>query len=223
MGIRRHPKADYAGVIHVDNNTFDLEDLVVTGQRILPGFECRMAHSGMDQIHFTGTAAVVLKSCNFSRIGGPQEDRTVASCPTGIVGRVAEILHTVLRELSFLPGDDVADPQVEITNECGTLAVGRENAVGNPIPVGRSAFRALGVALPSAVAYVKRDRAVTIFESKLSEGKRERFVVCANCRRQRSRKLRLVECRHSCSSRGIDQHEFGSPLRGQAIPKAIVR
>src|SRR5207245_6544138 len=116
----------------------------------------------------------------------------VASRPAGIVGRVAEILHTVFRELSLLPRAGVADPQVEITNECGTLPVGRENAVGNFIPVGRTTFRALCVALPSAAAQVERDRAVTIFECKLSEGKRECFVVRAGCRRQCSCKLRLV-------------------------------
>ncbi len=68
MRIGGHLETNDTHIIDVDDDAFDLKDLVVTRERILPRFERWMPDSRVDQIHFSHSASVVLKRCNFFRI-----------------------------------------------------------------------------------------------------------------------------------------------------------
>src|SRR5213594_1126710 len=142
-----------------------------------------MPDSGVNQIHFTDTATVMLKRCDFFRIRRPEQDRTIATGPAGIVGRVAKIFNPILRELNFPSRSYVTNPKVEIADECGAPAVGGGNAVDHIGPVGGNTGRPRRVAFPTAVLNVEGNRAITVFESELGEGKREWCVVCSGCGR----------------------------------------
>src|SRR6266850_243386 len=179
MRIRRHLEANDTLVIHVDNDSFDLKDLVVARERILPGVKSRMADTGVNQIHFPDTAPVVLKRRYFFGIGRPQENGAIAFDPAGVVGRISKILHSISGQLRVLPRGSVAHPQVGIANERCALAVRREYAVGNFTPVRRSASGALDVASPAAIADIEGNPAVPVFKSELRERQPEWFVSCS--------------------------------------------
>src|SRR5262245_54696674 len=130
-----------------------------------------MPDGGVDQIHFTDTAAVMLKGCDFFRIRRPQEDRTIATGPAGIVGRVAKISDPILRELGFPSGSYFTNPKVEIADECGPSPVGRKNTVRHIGPIDGNTFGSRGVAFPTVVIDVEGNRAATFFKSELGERK----------------------------------------------------
>src|SRR5262249_52362656 len=110
MWIRRHLQPNHSTGIDIDDDALDLEDLRVARQWILPGFERRMRDGGMDKIHLTPSAAVVLERGNFFRVGRPEQDRTIAAAPTGVIGRVAKILYPVLGELCIGARCEIPDP-----------------------------------------------------------------------------------------------------------------
>ena len=142
-----------------------------------------MPDSRVNQVHFTDTAAVMLKCCNFLRIRRPQQHRTIATGPAGIVCRIAEIFYPIFCELSLLPRSHVANPKIKIADKCGAPAVGRENAVGDFSSIDGNTFRPRPVALPTALFNVKGDRAVAVFESELRKRKREWRVISSGCGR----------------------------------------
>ena len=109
--------------IDINNDAFDLKDLFVADQWIFPGFKLRVSHPGVGQVHFPDATAVVLKSCDASGIGGPQHDRTVAANPAGIVRRISEIFDAVLGELGVPAVRQVANPEIEVTDEDRAFAV----------------------------------------------------------------------------------------------------
>src|SRR2546422_8558880 len=118
-----------------------------------------MPDSGVNQIHFTDTATVMLKRCDFFRIRRPEQDRTIAPGPAGIVGRVAKIFNPILRELNFPSRSYVTNPKVEIADECGAPAVGGGNAVDHIGPVGGNTGRPRRIAFPTAgFNVVRKDR-----------------------------------------------------------------
>ena len=125
VSVRRHLQTSDAGAIDINDDPFDHEDLVVSRQGVLPGFELWMPHSGIHQIHLAGAAAVVLKRCDLFRIGGPEQNRPIALDPTGIVGGVAEVLDATGCELRLLPAGDLPNPEVVVADECRTLAIRR--------------------------------------------------------------------------------------------------
>src|SRR5260370_11230186 len=98
----------------------------------------------------------------------------------------------------------------------------RKNAVPNFIPVGGSAFGALHVAGQTAVADIKSNRAVIVFETELRERKAKWFVIAARGGRQCGRKPALIKCSASRPSCRVAKYEFGSPLGCYAVPETIV-
>src|SRR5262249_56296635 len=96
MWIRRHLQPNHSTGIDIDDDALNLEDLRVAGQWILPGFERRMPDAGMDKIHLTHSAAVVLERGNFFRVGRPEQDRTIAAPPTALINRITQIPYPVI-------------------------------------------------------------------------------------------------------------------------------
>jgi len=68
---------------------------LIPGQWIFPRLKFRMANTRVDQIHLADVAFVLLKRGDLPGIRRPSHDWTVAPCPAGVVGGVAEILDAV--------------------------------------------------------------------------------------------------------------------------------
>ena len=154
--IGRHQQSGQLLRVDVDDHTFDHEDLCVAGKRVLPRLQRRRPDVRADQIHLTHAAAVVLEGGDPFRVGRPHEDGRVALGPAGVVRGVAEILDAIGRQLHFLTGRDIADPQVEIANERGAFAVGRQTRCART--AGSAARRAARAPTPSSLPAFRRRR-----------------------------------------------------------------
>src|SRR5512143_161669 len=143
MLIRRHLQAYDTGRVaaHVDDHALDRRNDAVAGEWILPGAELGVTDPRVDEIHLAHVALILLKRGDLLRIGRPDEDGAVAARPTGVVGRVTEVLDAIAGQLDLAIGRDIAHPQIPITNECGAIAVG-----------GQRLRRAISGAAPSASA-----------------------------------------------------------------------
>src|SRR5687767_13155898 len=97
--IRWYLQPDDLPRVDVDDHARDREDVLVPGQRVLPGLQPWMADARVDEIHFARLARVVLKRGDPLRVRRPQENRPVALRPPGVVGGVAVVLFAVGREL----------------------------------------------------------------------------------------------------------------------------
>jgi hypothetical protein len=131
------------------------EHRAVARQRILPRLEPRRADVRRHEVHVAHAAPVVLEGRDLPRVGRPGEDRAVAVHPAGVVGRVAEVLRAVGRQLRLGAAGHVAHPDVVVADERGALAVGRAR-LGCPAAaparrprrrLGRRAARRLGRAV----------------------------------------------------------------------------
>ena len=81
--------------VEVQHHPVDPEDHRVLRERIPPGIELGMPDLGTGQVHHAHASAVVLEGGDLLRVGGPEEDGSVALGPPGVVGPVAEILDPV--------------------------------------------------------------------------------------------------------------------------------
>src|SRR5207237_491065 len=200
-------------------DALDHENLRVAGQRILPGFEPRMADAGADEIHLSGAALVLLEGRNLLRIGRPEEDRVAAVNPAGVVGRVAILFHAVFRQLRLLACRRVAHPEVVVADERGAFAVRRYDHRLALAAFLRFAARPGDVARPLAAARIERNRLAIGAEVEAVERQAIGRVIAARRRRQRGGDLRLVEGGRLHAGGRIDEEELGAVFRRRAIPE----
>ena len=125
--IRTHLQAHGRRRVDIDDHALDHRDVGITGQRVLPGQQRRMADGGVDEIHLAGLALILLEGGDLLRVGRPRQHRPIAEAPAGVVGGVAVVLHAVGGQLFFGSGGQLADPEVPVTDECGELAIGRDH------------------------------------------------------------------------------------------------
>jgi hypothetical protein len=225
--IGRKLQANDLGAVEIDNHALDGGDHFIAGKRILPGFELGMPDLGLDQIHFSGAALVLLEGGNLFRIGRPQKDGAIAVNPAGVVRGVAEIFHAVGSQLRFLVAGDVAQPKIPVANEGGALAVGRLRFVARSCRrFARFALDCaavdLQVAFPVLSAQGERDRLLIRGKLEGHEGQVRRFVCFSCCGGERGGEFGVVECRLMRAARGVKEDELDSIRAGVAIPETIV-
>src|SRR5688500_8338437 len=97
--------------IDVDDDAMQHRDDAVAGKRILPRTKRRVTDRRLDEIHLADEPLILLLGRDLPRVGRPEKDGPIAAHPTRVVGRVAEILDAVGRELLLLPARDIADPE----------------------------------------------------------------------------------------------------------------
>src|SRR5438876_12012377 len=119
MRIRRHLEPHDARYIDIDDHALDLENVHVASEGIFPCLKVGMSDSGTHEIHLADTPGVMLKRRDLLRIRRPQEHRTIALRPTGIVGGVTKILHAILGQLCLLTGGGISYPKVVVADERG--------------------------------------------------------------------------------------------------------
>src|SRR5688572_19830881 len=90
-----------------------------------------MPNACVHQVHFADAALVLLEGRDLLRIRRPEYDRTIAHSPAGVVGGVAEVLHTVGGKLLLGAGGHFTNPQVMLADEDCALAVGRKRFVAS--------------------------------------------------------------------------------------------
>ncbi len=83
-----------------------------------------MAVGDGNEVHLAIFALVLLEGCDLFGVGRPDEDGIVAHLPSGVVGRVAEVLDAVGGELRLFAGGDIANPEVVVADEGGLGLVG---------------------------------------------------------------------------------------------------
>ncbi len=79
-----------------------------------------------DEVHLIYLALVLLEGGNLLRIGRPQHDRAIGMLPASVVGGVAEVLHTILRQLRLFAGCNLAHPEVPVANKDRLASIGRQ-------------------------------------------------------------------------------------------------
>ncbi len=222
MLVLAHLEARHLDRIDVDDHSFDHRDLLITGQRVLPGFQRRMPGNGVDQVHLAGLALILLEGGDPLRIGRPLEHGAIAHRPAGVIGGVAVILDAVGRQLLVLAGRSIADPQVVIADKRGQLAIGRQLAVRHRRgPIDRGALRALHVAGPLLQVTVEREGLEVGGDRDLGEGEaRHRHGFAHRCR-QRRRHRCVIECRRLAGLGRVDEDELGTVHALVAIPEPI--
>ena len=149
-----HLEADDLRAVDLDHDALDHRDVLVAGQRILPGPQRRMPGGGVDEIHVAGLALILLEGGDLLRIGRPLEHRPIAADPAGVVGGVAVVLDAVGRELLVRAGRHVANPEVVVADE-GRVACRQATSRCSEPVAGRSAdvhCCALHVAGPALVS-----------------------------------------------------------------------
>src|SRR5437762_7416225 len=87
----------------------------------------RTADASIDEVHVTDFALILLLRRDLSRIRRPEENRSIAVHPSGVVGGVTEVLPAVCRELRLASARHVANPKVPVTNEGRSFRVGRHD------------------------------------------------------------------------------------------------
>ncbi len=134
MEVWRHLQPDGACVVHFDNHAMDHRNDTVSGERVLPGAQLRMADFGFYKVHLADIAFVLLLCSNLPRIRRPEENCTVTAGPSGVVGGVAEVLHTVSGELFLLARRYITCPKVPVADEGFPLAIRRDNGCAGASP-----------------------------------------------------------------------------------------
>src|SRR5262245_40794916 len=214
MCVRSHFQPNHFCLVHVDDHTLDLENLIVSNQWILPGLQLRMSDRRVHEVHFANATAVVLEGGDFLRIRGPQQYRFGAPYPSRIVGRIAEILRPVSCQLYFLAASGIAYPQIELPDECRSLAIWRQNAVRHIGTTRRFFTRgALDVACPAFVADVESDVSVIVFEGEGREWQPKGFVCGPGCCRKRCGYFHVIESGAASAPFGIDEKELVTSFR----------
>ncbi len=125
--VGRHLEPDDLSGIDLDADALNHRDRVVARQRILPRLQRRMPGVRVDEVHLADASLILLERRDLLRVRRPDEDRPIAARPSGVVRRVAEILHAVRGHGRLPAARDVAQPQIPIADERGALAVGRRH------------------------------------------------------------------------------------------------
>jgi hypothetical protein len=127
--VRVHLEPCHSWIINIDDHPLNRRHNRITGQRIFPRLKLGVADVSRDEIHIACSSLVLLKGRDLFRIRRPNQYRPVAVYPTGVVRRVAKILNAIGRQLCFLAGRHILDPQIIVLYICGTLSVRRDDIV----------------------------------------------------------------------------------------------
>src|ERR1700737_2833907 len=71
--VGSHPQPDHSRTVRIDDDSLDSGYYVVARERVLPCLESRMAHLGLDQVHFAHPPLVLLKGRDFFGIGSTHQ------------------------------------------------------------------------------------------------------------------------------------------------------
>ena len=123
MLIGRHLQPRHLARLYVDDDPLNHRDRRIARQRVLPRLQHRMPDLRLDQVHLADAALILLIRGDLLRVGRPRHDWAIAVRPSRVVGRVAEVFHAVERQLRFLVGRHVANPQIPVTDEDRLLPV----------------------------------------------------------------------------------------------------
>ncbi len=219
--VGRHLEAHDGAAVGVDHDPVQQRHRLVTGQRILPRLEHRVAGRGLDQVHLADLAFVLLERGHLLRIRRPQDDRARRRPPAGVVGGVAEVGHAVGRERTLDLRGQVAHPQVPVLDEDRARAVGR----GDGVDVAGGAGRAGGAADVAGVARladVHRNGGAVGRQFHGLEGQPRGLHLGGRHRGQRGRQPLVVEGRGARLPGRVDEHELSAVGGGSAVGEAVV-
>ncbi len=225
---------DRAGV-DVNDDAVDHAHLGVADERILPRFQAGGAHLVAHHMEGVELAVVLLLGGDLLAVGRPLEDGAVGMDPSGIVGGVAEVLDAVGGELGFLAGGDVADPEVEPSNEGGALAVGAQDFGGTWAAPSHHAGHTGGGGVAdgfanrcfqlAGVAFSRRVEGDRVsFGREVEGGERERVAAELGVGGgvEGSGQLGVIEERGAGLLDAVDEEEAGAGRPDRAVPELAV-
>ena len=237
--VGRHLEARHRLGVHINDHSAHHAHELVARQRHLPLREGGVAHLVAHHIEVAELAVVLLLGGDLLAVGRPLEDGAVAVHPARVVGGVAEVLDAVGGELRFgarAGAGDVANPEVESSNEGGALSVRRQYLGGaSPAPAGHHGrharhgriaggsanrcFQLTGVALARRV---EGDGVAFGGEVEGGEGQGVAAELAAGGGVEGGGQLGVVEERGAGFFGAVDEEEAGAGRAGGAVPELAV-